>query len=257
MPNDPNAFAEMVALTIKAALTPVLERVAGLEAQVKQALAVEQNMTTLRDRVVAIEVKAAVPMTPPESATVDLTPVMERLASADTRLARLAAVELTVGELRDRLLTIETKSALPVEHPAQGLDAPHVELLVHSALQPLQKSMAALQERIAVAEVRPLLPGPPGKDGLNGKDGERGKDGAPGKDGLAGLSFEGVYQEGKSYDAGNLVTWAGSSWHCNEPTTTKPGEGSKAWTLMVKRGRDGRDGKDAETTPVVSIGRPS
>ena len=31
MANDPNVFAEMVALTIKAALTPVLERVAVLK----------------------------------------------------------------------------------------------------------------------------------------------------------------------------------------------------------------------------------
>jgi hypothetical protein len=95
-------------------------------------------------------------------------------------------------------------------------------------------------------------------DGLHGKDGEPGppgKDGLHGKDGTAGLSFEGVYQDGKSYEFGHLVTWAGSSWHCNEPTTTKPGDGSKAWTLMVKRGRDGKDGRDAVTVPVVSVGR--
>jgi hypothetical protein len=29
----------------------------------------------------------------------------------------------------------------------------------------------------------------------------------------------------------------------------------KAWTLIVKRGRDGKDGRDAVTTPVVAIGR--
>ena len=101
----------------------------------------------------------------------------------------------------------------------------------------------------------PGAPGAPGEHGLNGTDGLPGKDGVDGKDGTAGLSFEGVYQDGKSYALGHLVTWAGSSWHCNEPTTTKPGDGSKAWTLMVKRGRDGKDGVDAPgALPVVKVG---
>ena len=42
------------------------------------------------------------------------------------------------------------------------------------------------------------------------------------------------------YHEGNLVTHDGSMWHCNRETNSKPGE-SDAWTLCVKRGRDGRD----------------
>jgi hypothetical protein len=98
------------------------------------------------------------------------------------------------------------------------------------------KELGALRERVAVVESRPPVPGPPGAPGPAGQDGQNGAPGTP------GLSFEGVYQDGKSYDLGHLVTYGGSSWHCNEPTTTKPGDGSKAWTLMVKRGRDGKDG---------------
>jgi hypothetical protein len=66
----------------------------------------------------------------------------------------------------------------------------------------------------------------------------------------------GVYLEGKSYEQGDVVTWAGSQWACNEDTVTKPGDGSKAWTLVVKKGRDGRDGRDGKDAglPVVSIG---
>lgn len=126
-----------------------------------------------------------------------------------------------------------------------------VVLAMKSAVAPLQATQAALQaqigtlearwanldalrERVATLEARPPVPGPPGEPGPPGKDGQ---------DGTPGLSFEGVYQDGKSYELGHLVTWAGSSWHCNEPTTSKPGDGSKAWTLMVKRGRDGKDGK--------------
>lgn len=124
-----------------------------------------------------------------------------------------------------------------------------VVLAMKSAVAPLQATQAALQaqigtlearwanldalrERVATLEARPVVPGPPGEPGPPGKDGQ---------DGTPGLSFEGVYQDGKNYELGHLVTWAGSSWHCNEPTTSKPGDGSKAWTLMVKRGRDGRD----------------
>lgn len=251
MPRDPESFAEMVVLTVKAALGPVLERVAGMEARLTQALAVEPAVATLRDRVVAVETKS---LTPPSVEHVDLTPIVERLAANEARVARLAALELSLTDLRDKCLALETKSS---EERPVGPSAAEIELAMRDAVDPLTKSLATAQERLAVLETRAPVPGPPGKDGEPGKDGQDGKDGAPGlngKDGLAGLSYEGVFQEGKSYDFGNLVTWGGSSWHCNEPTTSKPGEGTKSWTLMVKRGRDGRDGKDAEVLPVVSVG---
>lgn len=57
--------------------------------------------------------------------------------------------------------------------------------------------------------------------------------------------YRGVYQEDGSYVRGDTVTWGGSLYHCNEHTKDKPGGGSKAWTLAVKRGADGRDGKAA------------
>jgi integrin beta 3 len=122
-------------------------------------------------------------------------------------------------------------------------------------------------------------PGPkgePGRDGLPGVPGHPGADGARGINGQDGLGFDdlsvlhdgeramtlrflkgdtvkeftvklpvdiyrGVYQDGKTYEKGDGVTWGGSEWHANEPTISKPGDGSKAWTLKVKRGRDGKD----------------
>jgi hypothetical protein len=105
-----------------------------------------------------------------------------------------------------------------------------------AALEGVTAEHAALCARVAILETRPSVPGPPGDAGPPGKDGA---------DGRPGLKYWGVYQDGKAYDAGDLVTWAGSAWHCEEATTSKPGEyaGAKAWTLMVKRGRDGKDGK--------------
>ncbi len=126
-----------------------------------------------------------------------------------------------------------------------------------------------------------------GKDGVNGRDGIDGKNGIDGRDGRDGsierLELEqvdertmrwkfpdGTYVKGgvfyapvpvyrdvweqKQYQRGDLVTWAGATWHCNEETLSKPGEG-RAWTLCVKKGRDGRDGRDAPgALPVVSVG---
>ena len=326
MPHDPNAFADMVAMTIKAALTPVLERMAGLDVRVTQALALEPAVTALRDRVVAVEAKAAVPVPTPEP-TVDLTPVLERVAGLEAQVkqalavepsvmairdrvvavevkaaafptapepadvdftpvtARIESLETIVDALKDRVLVTETKAALPAL--SAGPSPAEIELLIHAAVEPVTKTLSTIQERVAVVEARAPIHGPPGEKGANGADGKDGKDGANGADGvgfddlaveqvdersvhvkaikgdrvktLGTLTFpvniyRGVYVEGKSYERGDCVTWAGSEWHCNDATTVKPGDGLKAWTLKVKRGRDGRDGKDAETVPVVSVG---
>lgn len=114
-----------------------------------------------------------------------------------------------------------------------------------------------------------------GRDGRDGKDGERGSDGQAWDDmeikrtGLrtVELSFDhgdrrntfemdfpvpvyrGVFAEGEAYEPGDMATWAGSLWHCNEPTVEKPGDGSKAWTLAAKRGRDGKDFAGPQPTP--------
>ncbi len=140
---------------------------------------------------------------------------------------------------------------------------------------------------------RPGESGRDGRDGLSvpGPQGVKGADGLNGRDGVDGLGFDdvavlhdgergvtirfikgdrikefgftmpadiyrGVYQDGKTYERGDGVTWGGSEWHCNDATTIKPGDGSKSWTLKVKRGRDGKDGRDAvDPMPVVSVKR--
>jgi hypothetical protein len=229
-------------------LSPVLERVAAAEARL-------QTLGDLRDRVVTIETKAATP------AAVDLGDLPTRVAVIETQTAALA----------DRVDALEQAQA-DLEDATSGEDAAFTN------------ELGALRERVAVVEVRQPVPGPAGKDGA---DGVRGKDGADGLsfgdlsllqedertvvvratrgDSVKELGtvtfpvdiYRGVYQDGKTYARGDGVTWAGSEWHCHEPTTTKPGDGSKAWTLKVKRGRDGRDGVDAPgALPVVKVGPP-
>jgi hypothetical protein len=56
------------------------------------------------------------------------------------------------------------------------------------------------------------------------------------------LAYCGVWDEGREYSRGSLVTFAGSMWHANQATRARPGVNA-AWRLCVKRGRDGKDAK--------------
>jgi hypothetical protein len=49
-------------------------------------------------------------------------------------------------------------------------------------------------------------------------------------------------KEGIEYQARSIVAYDGSMWHANETTRSRPGR-TGAWTLCVKRGRDGRDNR--------------
>ena len=53
--------------------------------------------------------------------------------------------------------------------------------------------------------------------------------------------YRGVFREAETYERGDLVTWAGSTWHCDEPKGLKPGVADSGWTLAVKAGRPGKD----------------
>jgi hypothetical protein len=137
------------------------------------------------------------------------------------------------------------------------------------------RTTAPLLERLAALEAHPAT-----RDGRDGRDGADGTDGAPGLAGAAGLDglgfgdlellhdgerritvravqgdrvkelgvvvfpceiYRDVWAATKTYERGDCVTYSGSEWHANTTTTAKPGDGSAAWTLKVKRGRDGKD----------------
>lgn len=101
--------------------------------------------------------------------------------------------------------------------------------------------------------------GEPGKPGLDGlgfddlevtHDGERGftlvfAKGEQRKEfafALPVLIYRGVFSEERAYVRGDVTTWGNSAWHCNEPTTDKPGL-SKSWQLMVRKGDQGKRGE--------------
>jgi hypothetical protein len=58
---------------------------------------------------------------------------------------------------------------------------------------------------------------------------------------LRPMEYKGVFKPGETYVPGNFISAGGSLWHCNTPTDERPGSGGEAWTLAVKRGRDGKD----------------
>jgi integrin beta 3 len=138
----------------------------------------------------------------------------------------------------------------------------------------------------------PGAPGEPGRDGKDGIDGKDGRDGIDGKDGRDGLSVadadfraedhgrilvfslsagdielvneietgipldRGVWQDGRAYRYGDMVTWGGSKWHCYATeTTARPGEKSDDWKLSIKRGRDGKDGERGPPGPPGPAGK--
>lgn len=131
-----------------------------------------------------------------------------------------------------------------------------VETVIKAALGPIVARLAALEGQTPTAgPIGP--PGPPGADGLGFSDytvdydGERTFTHRWHRDGqTAELAFktplaiyQGIYLDGKIYERGDLVTVNGSMYHCNTDTTRRPGDGSKDWTLAVKRGKDDRTGR--------------
>jgi hypothetical protein len=53
------------------------------------------------------------------------------------------------------------------------------------------------------------------------------------------LDWRGVYEEGVTYPARSIVSFAGSMWYTPTKTKARPNEGAP-WKLVVKRGADAK-----------------
>ena len=122
-----------------------------------------------------------------------LTPVQERLAVTDERLNAFARALLTVDDLT--------------------------------------KENAALRERVAVLEARPLIPGPPGDPGPPGADG---------KDGTPGLEWKKTYKDDLTYEPGQIVKWGGSTYVCIKTTSGTWRRGPARPGTAIRRRRRSR-----------------
>jgi hypothetical protein len=158
----------------------------------------------------------------------------------------------------------------PLVGRVKALEARVADPAAGAAVAELTKDVGLLRERLAAVEVKPLIPGPAGRDGAPGQAGADGlgydelgverrgdrelvvvasRDGRTkeiGRLAFAWPAYRGVYAPGAAYAPGDLVTWGGSVWHCDHATTSRPETptGAAAWTLAIKRGRDGRDRRD-------------
>jgi hypothetical protein len=163
----------------------------------------------------------------------------------------LAPIADRLGKLETQIATLELKDGMSTAAAAAIVG--EVATIRHEA--------AAIRERVAVVEVKALIPGPPGKDGADGRDGFDLKafDVALDPEDLRTLRFtfgdgehtkearirapwfldRGVYRDGTAYESGDVVSWDGSAWVAREATTARPGSAGSAWRLCVKRGRDG------------------
>ena len=72
---------------------------------------------------------------------------------------------------------------------------------------------------------------------------------------IPSMIYRGIYTADTEYERGDVVTWSGSSWHCQKTTKSAPRENTDDWKLMVKEGRKGKDGKDGERGPQGPAGK--
>jgi Collagen triple helix repeat (20 copies) len=248
MPLDAEAMAASVVLAIKTALVPV---------QVK--------LLAMHDQVIGLEARLA-----------ELNLIRERMAIVETKSATVNLLEKgEKGEPgRDGM---DGKDGAPGRDGLDGKDGAN-----GPPGEAGKDGAAGLDGKDGKDGSNGLdgkdgAPGIDGRDGLNGVQGPQGlngrdgtlenmkivqlddrtwqmcfKNGDPIDGGILRFDVElyrGVWVDNHEYVRGDCTTWGGSEWHCNETTTTRPGESTKAWTLKVKRGRDGRDGKDATQAP--------
>jgi len=243
------AVADVLHDHVALALAPVLADVKALQTHVAGWEARWTDLPALRERVAVLEaMKTAVVEPRPDDALV----------------ARVAA--------------LEARPAVPGPVGDVGPPGPP---------GPAGAEGAPGRDGLNGRDGQPGVPGSPGEKGLNGTNGI---DGLHGKDGIDGLGFDdlavefdgdrtialtftrgdlkktwpitlpyqkyqGVYQQGKAYEIGDTVTWAGHLWHCREATVTPPGDGSKLWQLCVRKGDQGKPGQDLRETPPAPVVR--
>lgn len=138
-------------------------------------------------------------------------------------------------------------SALPVAKDGTGLAG---ALIDREGNLVITLSNGEVQ-KLGVVVGKDADPAEPGRDGLGFEDldfetDEHGRVTAKFHRGdlvksvrLPSIVDRGPYKAGDGYDKGDAVSYGGSLWIAQEPTGDKP-DGSKAWRLAVKKGRDAK-----------------
>ena len=146
-----------------------------------------------------------------------IAPVLERLAAVDARLKAVNRIGERSISIDERLRLLEERAPMPGPkgepgergEPGQGIEDIAIEF-------DGDRSLAFLITRGGIAQKYPVA--------------------------LPFLRYQGTFQDGYAYVVGDVITAGGNAWHCEMPTTLRPGSTS-AWRLMVRKGRDTREAK--------------
>jgi len=65
------------------------------------------------------------------------------------------------------------------------------------------------------------------------------------------MIYRGIWKEGE-YQLGDVTTYGGQLWHCQQETKTQPGV-SPDWKLCVRKGMDGKDAGERKQPQVVAL----
>lgn len=168
----------------------------------------------------------------------------------------VAKVAPDMAAINEAIVEQVSKAVAEIPVPKDGEPGKDAAGVVEALKDSGELVLTLADGRLVRTGIRDGENGKPGRDGfaLEDFDVERGDDGR-----TYILKFErddvrheyeltfpvpvycGIYKADDEYAPGDLVTWGGSMWHCDEPTKEKPGAGP--WTLAAKKGRDGRDAK--------------
>lgn len=138
--------------------------------------------------------------------TIDADLRIKRMRTEAAELTRKAAAPNAVREAVKKTATSEIEEAAEKIGTSVNLVA-FIDGSIDAVIEVFNKKIAKLTEKITELENR-----------LEGT-----------------LRYEDVWESGKGYHPGDLVTHAGSGWICKAPTTAKPG-GNPHWKLWIKRG---------------------
>lgn len=282
---DGKAFGEAIVAQVRGfvdnALAPVLIRLKALEDAALARDGRDADPAEIQRMVDEAIAKAVAALPTPENGKDgrDADPVPEDQIAAEVERYFIAHPPKPGKDGRDG---VDGQAGLPGDKGADGLDgrdgADGIGLT--DALIDRGGNLVLTFSNGATKEIGVVV-GRDGKDGRDGADGEQGPAGFDlddfgvnqGEDGrtielhfergdlritreleLPVAIYRGVFKDGEAYAIGDMVTWGGSVWSCIAAGADKPGDGSKAWVLAVKKGRDGKDGKDGERGPEGKAG---
>lgn len=258
-------MAASVVLAFQTAIKPVMTKVQELADKVIGLEARLADLNALRERVAVIDMKDLSIVTP------------ERGEKGEKGDPGTDGASVTVEDVAPLVAAAVAKAVSALPPPKEGppgKDGPKGEKGDRGESVVGPQGLQGIPGRDGIQGPQGE-PGPGAMNGLNGRDGKLEnlkmqfdgqrtvtfafKNGEPIESGVITfpvMLYQGVYQRGTVYAAGDTVTDGGQLWYCKgDGTITPPGDASKLWQLCVRKGRDGKDSVVPPTTtaPVVRL----